>query len=211
LRLRFHGHACFSIEAEDGARLCIDPYESGDFGGAVALPPLPNTFGAWIATHEHSDHNAGHTIPSAERLRAPCTWGAFSIERRSAWHDEFGGRLRGGATDLLRVTVDGCTVLHVGDLGERPTGDLLAWLIETPIDALIVPVGGYFTLGPDGAAELAALLRPRWVVPCHSADDGVRLSQLGPRAPFLARFDEPMSVRELDPRSGDGVAAFTRS
>lgn len=196
--LRFHGHACFELEAGDGTRLCIDPYEAGGFDGAVRLAPLPDHFDAWVATHDHADHCAGHTIPSARRVRPPTVSGPFGLETRRAAHDEFGGRLRGGFVDMIRVEAEGAVVVHLGDLGERLVGAPLAWLRDRPVDALIVPVGGYYTLGPDGAAELAGLVQPRYVVPCHAAEDGVALPELGSRELFVRRFDEPLEAPELE-------------
>lgn len=208
--LRFFGHACFGVQTEE-AHLCIDPFESGGFGGAVTLPPLPDAFTHWIATHEHGDHNAGHTLPSAVRVAAPpagcvTTVGDLRIEATLAAHDEFGGKLRGGLTALLRVTTptpEGPQVIvHCGDLGERPTGALLDWLLETPIDVLIVPVGGYFTLGPDGAAEVVRLVQPRTVVPCHAREHGVSLPELGCVDGFFERVGTP----EMRPRISDTTA-----
>lgn len=176
MRLRFYGHACFGIQVGDTS-LCIDPYEPGP---QIALPPLPNVFTHWVATHEHTDHNAGHAIPRACRVRPPARLPGVRLERMVAAHDEFGGRLRGGLTDILRLTADdGTTLIHCGDLGERPTGALLRWLTETPVDVLVVPTGGYFTLGPDGALELAELIQPKATAACHAAEHGARFSELG--------------------------------
>ena len=171
----------------------MDPFEPGGLGGAVQLPALPDAFTHWIATHDHVDHNASSAIPGALRLRASAHTSAqapgVSVDAYSAFHDEFGGRLRGGSTDLLRFRCDTAlgqrTVMHCGDLGERPVGRLLDWLRETPIDVLIVPVGGYFTLGGEGAAELVSLVRPSVVVPCHAREHGVALPQLQSESHFL--------------------------
>lgn len=179
LHLTFYGHACFSLEA-GRTTLLLDPYESGALGGAVALPPLPDQFDYVASTHLHVDHSATHTVPSADVLEGEGVAGPFHVERCTAFHDEYRGALRGGTTDVLRIRVNGVTVVHLGDLGERPTGALLDWLRQIPIDALLVPVGGYFTLSPLGAREVVRLLQPRIAVPCHSADDGVTLPQLQP-------------------------------
>lgn len=202
--LRFRGHACFELQAGDGTRLCVDPYEAGGFGGAVDLPALPDDFDAWVATHGHPDHAAGHAVPSAVALQAPAAFGPFDIAAQRAWHDEFAGRLRSGPVDLLRITVDGTVVVHLGDLGERPVGAVLDWLCATPIDVLIAPVGGYFTGGPDAAVELVSMLKPRIVVPCHAAEDGVQVPQLGSRDLFLRRFDTVSRLTELRLPSEDG-------
>jgi L-ascorbate metabolism protein UlaG (beta-lactamase superfamily) len=92
-------------------------------------------------------------------------------------------------TDVLRVTdtATGEVVVHCGDLGERPVGKLLKWLVQVPIDVLIVPVGGYFTLGGDGALELARLLSPKAVIPCHAAEHGGMFSELASADLVLSR------------------------
>jgi L-ascorbate metabolism protein UlaG (beta-lactamase superfamily) len=185
VRVTFYGHACFGFEAE-GVRLLLDPYEPGTLGGAVTLPALPDAFDAVITTHDHVDHAAVHTVPSAVLLQQSGAFGPFAFTRYTAFHDEHHGRLRGGTTDLVRVTVHGRTILHAGDIGERPTGPLLAWMRAVPVDVLLLPVGGYFTIGPHAARELARLIGARYTVPCHSADDGVALPQLAPRSAFYA-------------------------
>ena len=185
VRITFYGHACFGIEAE-GVRLLFDPYEAGSLGGAVALPALSDVFDAVITTHDHVDHAAVHTVPSAVHLRRNGAFGPFTFTRHTAFHDEHDGKLRGGTTDLVRVTVHGRTILHAGDIGERPTGPLLAWMRAQPVDVLLLPVGGYFTIGPHAARELSRLIRARYTVPCHSADDGVTLPQLTRRSVFYA-------------------------
>ena len=121
------------------------------------------------------------------RVRPPATVGTIEIFANRAWHDEHQGRLRGGATDILWCHTRHGVVVHLGDLGERPAGPLLDRVSSEAIEVLIVPVGGYFTIGPDAAAELVGRLRPRVVIPCHSSDDGVRLPPLGPRDAFLRR------------------------
>lgn len=188
--LRFFGHACFAVTASYGSALLVDPFHSGEFGGAMTCPPLPDEFDYVVTTHDHADHAAVDAVPSARVVPSPGVAGPFRLEHTVAAHDEFGGRLRGGLTRILRIHVEDRVVVHLGDLGERPSGPLLAWLRETPIDALIVPVGGYFTLGGDGAAELCSLLDVRRVLPCHSEDDGLRLRKMAGRGLFVRRFGD---------------------
>lgn len=209
--LRFHGHACFSLTLPDGRRLLLDPFEPGGLGGAVRLPALPDAFDLVACTHHHADHDAVHAVPSATPIAAPWHDGDVTIERVAASHDEFGGRLRGGSSDILVVATPDGVIAHCGDLGERPEGHLLNALVQARIDVLIVPVGGYFTLGADGAAELVARLQPPVVVPCHSADDGVALPALAPRAPFLARFATHALLPSLElPLKHEGVVVLER-
>lgn len=166
----------------------IDPYAAGDFGGRVALSPLSDNAELTIATHLHRDHAAFEAVPSARVIAAPFDDGELRIDALTAAHDEFGGRLRGGLTQILCVRVARTRIAFCGDLGERPVGTLLNQLVDFAPDVLVVPVGGYFTLEADGAAELVALLKPAVAVPCHSGDDGTRFAELAPRQLFTRRF-----------------------
>lgn len=190
-RIELHGHACVSVTFQDGRRLCLDPYESRGFGGAMHLAPLPDHF-AWVAcTHAHTDHAAVHTIPSAVRISTPFVEpsGLFALQGRLAPHDEHAGRLRGGLVELLWLRVGATSVLHLGDLGERPGGATLRWLTGRPVDVLVGPAGGHFTLGADGFAELVALVRPRIAVACHTWDDGGRFAEVAGASAVEQRFE----------------------
>ena len=180
----FWGHACFGIHRGSKPLLLIDPFDPEGLGNIPGPPAIDVAYPYVIGTHDHSDHAAFHTQRSAQRVHAPCVIGAdaLEIEARTAAHDEFGGRLRGGTTDMLDLRIDGLRIVHCGDLGERLIGKALEWLRAATPDLLILPAGGYFTLGVDGATELASIIRPRYVAFCHTRDDGLPLPQLQPRA-----------------------------
>lgn len=204
-RLRLLGHACFELQLPTGELLIIDPYAAGDFGGRVALRPLEDRHCLAVATHMHRDHAAFDAIPNAGVIAAPYADAALRMTAIVASHDEFGGRLRGGLVQILCIEAAGSRIAFCGDLGERPTRSLLAQLLAFAPDILVIPVGGYFTLDADGAAELVALLHPSVVVPCHSADDGTTFAELGGRSLFTQRFRRVEYAEELLlPRSHDG-------
>jgi L-ascorbate metabolism protein UlaG (beta-lactamase superfamily) len=186
--LLFHGHACWSITFADGRSLVLDPWTPGALGGALALPPLPDTFTWSASTHEHPDHDGGRSLSSALPLSCRARTERFSIDYWVAGHDEHGGRLRGGSVRVLDVRAGGIRIVHCGDLGERPAGAFLAWLRAPRVDALLTPVGGHYTLGADGAAELVARCQPRFALPFHASEDGCTLSELSSRRGFLARW-----------------------
>ncbi len=202
--LRYYGHACFGLNAIDGvqhtptgSRFVIDPYPADGFGGRLALAPLPDHFDFAVCSHEHADHSAVHEL-RARRVHPPDSADGVVIDAHRVFHDEYGGRLRSGSSNMLRLRCGGVTVIHAGDIGERPTGAALRWLRESPVDALIVPVGGFFTLGPDGAAELAALVQPRFVVPCHGQEGGARIDEIGSVDLFTRRFDSVLYTANAD-------------
>lgn len=177
----FWGHACFGVHQGGTHLLLIDPFDPEGLGAVSGPTPIPVSYAYVVASHAHSDHAAFHTQGQAQQLHAPCSTEHFAIETRTVAHDEFGGRLRGGTTDILDIRIQGLRILHCGDIGERPSPSLLNWMATPTPDLLIVPAGGYFTLGADGASELAAAVDPRHVVFCHTADDGLPLPQLDGR------------------------------
>lgn len=194
IELTFHGHACVGLRTPR-AHLCIDPVPVAGFAGHSDLLPLPDHFTHAVATHAHADHSAFGEVTSACALPLPGLREdgvpGLRIESRLAPHDEYGGRLRGGMTHLLRISVPRAsggtplTIVHLGDLGEVPAGVLLAWLREQPIDVLIVPVGGYYVLSPLAALETIALCRPRTAVPVHASDQGIPLPVMAPLSSLL--------------------------
>jgi L-ascorbate metabolism protein UlaG (beta-lactamase superfamily) len=196
--LRFHGHACISLTFASGRSMVVDPYKSGSMGGAVALPPLPDTFDLAIATHSHIDHAAFDAVPAATPVAASYRDDELATWSVTAAHDPLGGRLRGGTVQLLVIDVGPVRIAHFGDIGERPRPALVAPFAGQRIDALVLPIGGYFTLGADGAAAWVDALRPRYAVPTHSADDGVILPELAPRADFVRRFAGAQTAHQLD-------------
>lgn len=164
--LKILGHAAVVITATDGARLLLDPFESGGFGGKMAYPPIEERVGAVVCTHEHADHAATHALPGAPVvLEGDASWGPFEITRHTVWHDEYEGRRRGGAVDLVCVEVDGVRLLHGSDVGESPRPDVIEAVGR--VDVWLVPVGGFFTIGAAQAWEWSRRLGARWVVPVH--------------------------------------------
>src|SRR5437667_11859022 len=66
LTLTWHGHACFTIEAE-GRRVIIDPFLTGNPAADIGLDKLPK-IDAVLLSHGHGDH-LGDTLAIAKRDR----------------------------------------------------------------------------------------------------------------------------------------------
>lgn len=216
LQLRFYGHACIGVFVDDEPLLVIDPFDRGAFPEQTTLDGPPDIFPYVIATHEHADHCAFSRVGGARVLGlvadAELRVGGMSISGRHASHDEFGGRLRGGATTMLDLRFHGLRILHAGDLGERLCGSALDWLLEPKCDALIVPAGGYFTIGADAALELIDAAAPRHAVFVHCRDQGIALPELLGTEHLRQRargtIDE-RDVLELRAEAKRGAEAFT--
>ncbi len=193
MRIEFLAHASFLFTNRDGHTFLTDPYESGSFSGRVGYDPITVSPDVVIITHDHADHSHVAGLPgdfevvrySGEPLGVP-------VRSVQVDHDLFGGRRFGGVIDLKIFTIDGLTICHCGDIGE---------LLEDPekraaigeIDILIIPTGGFYTLGPEGAAEVTRRLNPGWVIPCHYKTEKCGFD-IQPVEPFLHHFKQVTRV-----------------
>lgn len=168
MKLLYLGHACFLLTTSGGLRILIDPYEPGAFGGAIGYGPIPTRADVVLVTHEHADHNAVQAVPGKPRqvIRGAGTWEVDGVRIRgvSTFHDTRQGRERGPNTVFV-IEADGLRIAHVGDLGHVLTPQQVQAI--GPVDVLLLPVGGVFTVGPKEAWEVVEQLHPRIVVPMH--------------------------------------------
>lgn len=173
MRLTYFGHSSFLIKAADGTRVILDPYRHGSFDKAIRYAPITETADAVICSHTHDDHGAADTIPGS-----PATYihpvaetiGAVKVTGLEVAHDEAGGEKRGKNT--ITVLDDGDVRLaHLGDLGH--TLDAATVAAMGPVDVLLIPVGGFFTIDHNEAAAVVDSLAPRIVIPMHYKTDKV--------------------------------------
>lgn len=154
MKLIWHGHSCFSVETDAGT-VVFDPYGDGSVPG---LAPLRLTADAVFCSHDHHDHNARDKVTLSGR---DC---AVGIETVACYHDDMRGLKRGKNTIHI-LSAEGLRVAHCGDLGHRLRGAALDAL--RGLDALLVPVGGFFTIDAQTAKALVDEVKPRVVVPMH--------------------------------------------
>lgn len=168
------GHACFRLEQGDYSIL-IDPYE-----GVEGYPDICAEANAVYCSHGHHDHNytAGVTLlPSRED--------PFTVTEVASFHDEKGGALRGSNT--IRVfEAGGVRVCHLGDLGHPLSTEQVS--VIGPVDVLLVPVGGFYTVGAEEAKAVVRQLNPRCAVPMHYRHAPYGLANVGGVERFLDLF-----------------------
>ena len=145
LTVRWHGHACFSLTCRDFT-VVLDPYEDHYVPG---FPPLRLTGDLVLCSHQHNDHNAAEIVTLRTGRPNP-----FRITKIPTFHDPEGGRLRGENTIHL-LEVGKLRVAHFGDLGCPLSPAQKAEL--QGLDAAMVPVGGFYTIGPQEAKALPAV------------------------------------------------------
>lgn len=172
MELTWLGHACFLLE-EDGYRVVTDPYD-----GVEGYPPLETAAHAVYCSHRHFDHAAVDRVAPL-----PPRQGPFAVREVPCFHDGCGGALRGENT--IRVfSAGGVSVAHLGDLGHPLAAEQLRQV--GPVDGVLVPVGGVYTLDAAGAWAVCRALEPRWVVPMHYRHPPYGLPDVAGVEDFLA-------------------------
>lgn len=153
MKLTWLGHACFLVE-QDGYRIVIDPYTE-----VVGHTDIRTQAHRVLCSHQHFDHNAVEGVEILPERACP-----FTIRTVKTCHDDQGGALRGENTIHI-LTVGGVTVAHLGDLGHELTGEQLKEI--GPVDGILIPIGGTYTVDAVGAKQICEAINPQWVVPMH--------------------------------------------
>lgn len=153
MKLTWLGHACFLLE-QDGYRIVTDPYT-----GVEGYPDLRARAHEVFCSHHHFDHDAVDRVELLPGRESP-----FAVREVATCHDDRGGALRGPNT--IRIfTAGGVSVAHLGDLGHQLTAEQLAAI--GPVDAVLVPVGGVYTVDAHGAKRVCDDIGARCAVPMH--------------------------------------------
>ena len=163
MKVKWLGHASFLITSDDGIRIITDPYITG---GDLSYAEITETADIVTVSHDHFDHNNVSSVRGSPEVvrKGMVEVKGISFRSVSSYHDEEGGKLRGGNT-IFCLTVSGVGVCHLGDLGHR-LSDKQAIEIG-PVDVLLIPVGGYFTIDAKAATGVCNRLKPGVVIPMH--------------------------------------------
>lgn len=173
MKIKWLGHACFLITANDGTKIMTDPYQPGGFGGAIKYGKFTEPVDIVTVSHEHADHNYVKGIPGTPHIVKGESTKTFMgtkpvkeivFKGIASYHDNSKGAERGKNT-IFYFTVDNISICHLGDLGQILPENTIQQLL--PTDVLLIPVGGYFTIGPNEATEIVNALKPRIVIPMH--------------------------------------------
>ena len=167
MKLKWYGHSSFLFTSDQGTKIIIDPYEPGGFGGAVAYGPIPDEADIVLVSHDHADHNYVQGLRGKPQvIKGTGSHKAKSIEFKgiAAFHDERKGSERGQNT-IFCFTLDGVKICHLGDLGHVLSEQEARQI--GPVDVLLMPVGGVYTIDPTQAGQTAQKINPKIIIPMH--------------------------------------------
>jgi L-ascorbate metabolism protein UlaG (beta-lactamase superfamily) len=176
--IRWHAQSWFEIISSKGTRIVTDPHNLEAFGGITGVKADLVT-----VSHEHDDHNFTSMIanikdPKVEVLHGLKTtnkgleWNPIDKQFRDVhvrtvgvYHDDAQGSDRGKCAAFI-FDVDGLRIAHLGDLGHQLNETQLKEI--GPVDVLMIPVGGVFTINGDEAKKVVAQIKPkRYIFPMH--------------------------------------------
>lgn len=174
MKLTYYGHASFLLES-DGTSILIDP-----FNEQVGYPFPTVSPTAVVVSHDHFDHSHIQVAKGSPRIIRGLKSGGKdweTVEERvgpitlsivRTYHDPSQGSER-GRNAMFKFEGEGLRVVHSGDLGHTLSEDQAKAVGR--VDVLMIPVGGYYTIGPKEAEAVAGQLRPRVVIPMHYKTD----------------------------------------
>lgn len=185
------GHSCFQIKWGQ-VTIITDPAppETG-----YQIPKQE----ADIVTisHDHWDHNYRSLVTGQPQVYDQV--GSYSqqgikITGLASWHDP--KRVR-GENLIFRFDAPKMSLAHLGDLGEKPTNEVMEQLSD--LDVLMVPVGGNFTMDAEAAYQLCCELRPKAIIPMHYKTKHLSFA-LDPAEKFLLKFPRVQKLPRFDVR-----------
>lgn len=193
------GHAEFLLELENGMRLVTDPYDE-----SCGYPLLPVEADAVLVSHQHHDHNAIGQVKGFSRVIDAAGTHTLAPDVRvtavPCYHDEAQGAKRGKNLMFL-IEAEGLRIAHLGDLGHLPTAEQVAAL--SPVDVLMLPVGGYYTIDAAQAREVARLLFAQVILPMHYRTQANQDWPIAPVEDFLALYPQAERLPLLRVCRGD--------
>ena len=187
MELQFLGHACFLLD--DGSyKVLTDPFLSGTGQTELANTIRPDFI---FVTHGHGDH-VGDAVEIAKRTGAAvcCTVDLAEAVFAPAGVRTLAGNLGGtmtmpfGSAKIFQAIhgsgVAGCLssgfifemggrrIYHAGDTALMADMALLA---DEALDAALLPIGDFFTMGPADALRAVKMIRPKLTIPIRVAKE----------------------------------------
>jgi len=194
-RITWLGHATVLVQTAAGTNILIDPFiaQNPKYPQGFVLPEEIHFI---LLTHGHGDHISdavpvaakhGSTVVAIYELAAYVgekgvanTIGMnlggtvqlkdvavtmVDAKHSAAAQDEKGTHYVGVATGFVLTIADGLVLYHAGDTAVFGDMKLIHDLYH-PVVAML-PIGGYYTMGPKEAALATQLLQPSIVLPLH--------------------------------------------
>lgn len=193
-RVRWLGHSALLVEGES-RNVLIDPFLTGNPRAAATAEEVPADL--ILISHGHGDHVgdsvaiaqrtgatvaanyeislwlqkpeqglAGSKVQGLQHGGSFVFDGSIRVKLTLAFHGSAlpDGSNGGNPCGFILTYPDGTRIYDAADTALF--GDM-ALIGEEGIDLAILPIGDYYTMGPDDAVRAVKLIKPRFVLPIH--------------------------------------------
>ena len=188
--LQFLGHNAWLLQTGN-YRILIDPFLTGNPAANVTVEELGNVDYIFVS-HGHGDH-LGDTLAIAKKTDAT----VVAVVELASWLKKQGVKNLespniGGGVDFPFGRVQLTQALHTSTLPDGtyagiPCGFIfflkegqtlyfacdtglfgdMSLLAEYDLDIACLPIGDYYTMGPQDALDAVGFLAPKIAIPCH--------------------------------------------
>ena len=169
VRVLWHGHSCFELQGKT-VTVVTDPFRG------IGIPEPKAAADIVLVSHGHRDHNNVKPVLGKDGEVLQSFIGSkevkgLTVKGVETFHDNRNGSRR-GKNIVYTFGLDGVRFCHLGDLGH----ELASSTVEDigKLDVLFVPVGGFFTIGPETATTVCEKLNPKIIMPMHYRMSGLR-------------------------------------
>lgn len=194
MKIKWLGHSSFILTESTGITVVTDPFDPQTVGYGYAAPKVDIV----TLSHAHSDHNYLKGVAGYKQVYD--SEGKFEYEGRvhitgvQSFHDDEEGAKR-GKNIIYRLGMDGLNICHMGDIGEPCSPELVERLL--PVNVLLIPVGGNYTVDAELAKEYVDRLMPDIVIPMHYKIKHCELD-IDKVDPFVRLFDDECVEEDVD-------------
>lgn len=182
------GHACFRLRAGDLVAV-TDP-----FPASIGLRPDSQPATVVTVSNTHTNHSNWADVAGEPRLfNSPGEYEYASMYVRGVMTPLPPETPQERRNVAYTIELDNVHICHLGDiavpLAPRQIDEL------SPVDVLLVPVGGGCTLNLDRVFQMMQDLAPKMVIPMHYSIPGVAVPLQG-----LEIFLRRMGISEVQPQ-----------
>lgn len=169
--------------SDDNYSIVLDPYK-----GVNGFKDIDVEANDVICSHLHLDHAYTDGVKLTKKDNP------FKITTIKTFHDDKNGTLR-GENNIVILESNNKRVAHLGDLGHILSDDIIGKL--KGIDLLMIPIGGYYTIGPDIACKIIEDVNPKLIIPMHYKDNDKGLDVLKTVDDFLKLYKDDKDKLKL--------------
>lgn len=193
MKIKWLGHSSFVLTESTGKTVLTDPFDPDMVGYGF----LPQSVDIVTVSHGHADHNYMKGVKSYKKVfdvAGNYEYEGIHIVGFPSHHDDCDGKKR-GKNVIFKLGMDGVSICHMGDIGEPCSPELIERLL--PVNVLMIPVGGNYTVDAEMAKEYVDRLMPDIVIPMHYKVKHCELD-IDKADPFLRLFDDECIEEEID-------------